>query len=631
MCGIAGMIKRTPGSFGADTARQVGQCILHRGPDSGDQWNDEHALLVHQRLKIIDLSDLAKQPMHSTDGRYVIIFNGEIYNYLDLKKILLAEGFQFRSHSDTEVLLNLYISRREKMLGVLNGIFSFAIWDKAEQKLFAARDHFGIKPFYYHFDNERFTWASEIKALFASGVDARLREDKLNEQLVFGYIAGQHTIYDKVYRLLPGHYIELAVADMRLHMRCYFDNAPSDTLSNLSESQAAELVYDKLHTAVKRQMVSDVPVGFMCSGGIDSSAITALSSKISSDINSYCIKIPSEGFDESYYGRLVGEYCHTHHHELLSSPEDTPMLLKTMVWLHDEPLRHPNSLPIFQVCRLAKERVTVLLSGEGSDEIFAGYSTYTMIGQIMQWNRTMPRGIMSLFTRLAQSAGKGAKALYCASAASPAEALMRINASYDPRLGRSLFPGMKADHSARMQIAEQSLTLAGGDPILSLLMMDQRIHLQSLLDRQDKMCMGASIEGRVPFLDIDLAQLANSLPSAHKVKGKNTKVVLRDALRNTLPEEIFNRPKYAFSLPIYNWMKKSPEFSDMLAGLQNGNLAKMGILDKQAYTGIWNKFKNGDQSKGDMIWNILNLEMAYQLFVSKELQPDLKQLPAYQA
>jgi asparagine synthase (glutamine-hydrolysing) len=629
MCGIAGILMRDPERRADVTvARRMADVLLHRGPDAGGTFGDGPVAFGHRRLRIIDLSDRAAQPMSTRDRRYTIAYNGEIYNYRELRRDLRARGVHFASESDTEVLLHLYAVHGAGMLSMLNGIFAFAVWDGADRRLFAARDHLGVKPLYYAVDRDRLVFASEIKALLAAGWPAALDEARVGEYLRFGSTAGESTLFRGVQRLPPGAWLEARPHREAPRVTRYFDvtarfAAPA--------GDAAPAVRTAIDTAVERQMVSDVPVGSMCSGGIDSSYVTALAARRHPAIDTFCIRIPDRRFDESAHGAEVARHCGTRHHELESRPEDIAALLPTIVWVHDEPLAHPNSVPIFQVSRLAREHVVVLLSGEGSDELFAGYATYRWIAALAEARRWVPRAALRLLAPVARRSRRRAagQLLDAALAADPGRTLLAMAAKTHEDVLPVLAPDVRVDDETRRDIAERSFRAAAADPVRAALLNDQQTHLLTLLDRQDKMCMGTSIESRVPFLDIDVVRLANALPTRSKIGLRDDKRALRESARGALPESIRTRPKWPFGLPLTSWFGRRTGLEAIIEELSEGELVGAGVLDRSALTRLVDDVRAGRSPHPDLLWVVANLEIWMRIFISRTLDPDRRQLPAY--
>ncbi len=376
MCGIVGIVHKDR-QRRVDESRLVGMrdLLVHRGPDDAGCHFDGHVGLGHRRLSIIDLSS-GHQPMTNEDGSLWIVFNGEIYNFQALRERLVAKGHQFKTKSDTEVILHLYEEEGPDCARSLNGIFAFAIWDARDQSLFLARDHMGVKPLYYAVTDEALVFASEIKSIVNSGyVEPRCRDEGAFEYFVFRHVSGERTLYRDVNCLLPAHTLVLKNGEVRIDQ--FWSHYPKPEEGPTSLVAAADELSALIQDAVGMQMVSDVPLGTFCSGGVDSSLVTAFAARLTEKrINTFSVGFHEPDYDETQYARLVSKQYGTIHHELKVSNEEFADLLPTMIWHNDAPLNFANSIQIYAISKLAKEFVTVVLTGEGADELFAGYPRY---------------------------------------------------------------------------------------------------------------------------------------------------------------------------------------------------------------------------------------------------------------
>lgn len=616
MCGITGIVNFNQQPT-VEQVKGMTDQLIHRGPDFGSVVPFDHCVLGHRRLKIIDLSDQANQPWQSDDGRYALVFNGEIYNYKVLKEKLIEKGVEFRTSSDTEVLLQALIRWDIDALEKLNGIFAFALWDAKQKRLLAARDPIGVKPLYFRKTDSGFSFASEIKALVYNGSQT-VAKNRIPEILQFGFVAGTNTLFNGVERLAPGQF--LTYHESRLHRENYFSNAPEGVLE-VSYQDAQEMVAEKLDEAIAMQMVSDVPVGTMCSGGVDSSYITARSAQVQPNTRAYCVKIPYDGYDETKFAKIAANAVGSPLSILEFNLEDAFDLLPTLIWLHDEPIRHPNSIPIFQISDLARKDVTVLLSGEGADEIFAGYGSYKAISRLQKLNK-IPRFLNPLLRLASKVTGKGRELVLAHGKKTFEEQLIYLRAFMKSEELQKLCPTEDLDISVRIQWMREALALCEGDFVNALLFYDQKTHLATLLDRQDKMCMGTSVESRVPFLDHELVMLANQLPSKYKLTDQ-TKKVFRDIAKSVLPEEIFNRPKYPFAVPILRFYLETQKGLDYLHNtLPTSFLFEQNILDTNQWNKLFKQFESGDEYYAEVVWNIINLDIWYRIFMDQSMKPD---------
>jgi asparagine synthase (glutamine-hydrolysing) len=610
MCAIAGIVMRDGGPADPGIAERMGAAMRHRGPDGGGVRARGRAALGHRRLKIIDLSDRAAQPMVSLDGRFTIVFNGEIYNYRDLRRQLASRGHRFQSDSDTEVLLGLYADFESRLLDHVEGIFAFAVWDERNQSLYAARDRMGVKPFYYAMDRDRLLFASEAKALFAGGWRAEVEASRVPEHLAFGYVAGESTLFQGVRRLEPGHWLRLA-ADGELEIRRYFSALRDGPQASLSFSEAARAVGDMLDAAVERQLVSDVPIGCTCSGGLDSSAITALVAARVDRLDTYCARIQVPGCDETSESRLVSSNAGTTHHEISCDTEDLVRSLAALTWMHDEPLKFRAALPTYLVARLARREVTVLFSGEGSDELFGGYGYYHGARLVDDLRRHCPRAVLRALRRFRPHAAAAALG------EDREELILRLRGIAEPDQLQALVPDIAPEWEERRERARKAIESADGDLLQAAMFYDQTTLLPSVLAHQDRMSMAASIETRVPFLDREVVSLANSLPSDFKLRNGKEKAVLRAALAETLPPPIVRRRKHAFDVPLSDWMRQ--ECSALTRDLADGVLVKAGLVSRSSVERLVPRLVSPRAPSGPhLLWNLLTLETWWSVFITRD-------------
>jgi len=408
MCGIAGFSQFDQERASQQTLIEMGNAIFHRGPDAGAEYLDDNIALCHRRLAIIDLSDAGVQPMHSFDQRYVIAFNGEIYNFLELRENLISEGYQFNTHTDTEVILALYAKYGSDCLSHLNGMFAFALWDKQNKTLFIARDRMGKKPLYYHFDGKNIYFASELKSLLKlPQIPREVSNEAVYDFFAYQYIPDPKTIFSNVYKLEPGHFITLDSSGLTKQQ--YWDISFAQVNTDSEEKIKDDLT--KLTKAcTKKRMISDVPLGAFLSGGVDSSGVVALMSEIAEESNSKPVTTCSIGFDDEKYNevkfaRSVAEQYKTDHHEF-TVHQNVKDDLEKIVSFFDEPFADPSLVPTYFVSELAKQQVTVAVAGDGGDEVFAGYEKYSVDHTENQLRNKFPAFIRkSLFPPLAKLAG----------------------------------------------------------------------------------------------------------------------------------------------------------------------------------------------------------------------------------
>jgi asparagine synthase (glutamine-hydrolysing) len=628
MCGIAGIVEFYDRSCGVGDLLKMVAIQHHRGPDGAAYYHHENVFLGHNRLRIIDLSDAAIQPMTNEDGTLWLVFNGEIYNFRELREELLRQGHRFKSRSDSEVLVHLYEEKGHSMVEDLNGIFAFALFDLKASTLFLARDHFGIKPLYFSHTAHRFVFASEIKALLAAGVEKKIDAEAFHETLIFTQVAGRRTLFQSVQRLLPGETLSLEIGSGRATRRRYWTPR---ILEETTTADAVERIHDCLVRAVRRQLVADVPVGTICSGGIDSSLISALASReMTGQVDTYVIEVEDPRFNEVRYANLVSAHIRSHHHILKTCPVHADSMLPLAIWLHDEPLCHGNSIPILQISLLAKDQVTVLLSGEGADEMYGGYGHQKSFRTIRRLRKIVPPSLVRLLEPQSWylHSWKLARALQRIGAPDLVDSMV-FSASWTSPAALSHWGlPIREAWSYRRELAAEALRLTQ-DPVLAHMLYDQQTFLQTLLDRQDKMSMGASIESRVPFLDIPLVEATNSMGMAIRHWDGINKWVLREIGRQYLPQEIFSRPKHAFGLPLAEWLRTSGLLAKRSRGLVSGHLVRAGLIPNATMKQVAELWEGGNNTVAGLVWTLVNLEIWWDLFIEGELPSHLDILPSH--
>jgi asparagine synthase (glutamine-hydrolysing) len=558
MCGIAGIVDSRNAPDAAAITAMIAT-MPYRGPDgTGHVCLQDHGVaLGHLRLSILDLSDAGRQPMQSVSGRFWLTYNGEIYNYLEIRKELQSLGWTFRSQSDTEVLLCAYEQWGAACLDRFMGMYAFAIWDRERRELFAARDRLGIKPLYYLETATGIVFASEIKALLAVGQPSGVDTSLIDAYMGFGYVPGPDSLHRGVRRLLPGH--TLTWRDNRTTVRSYWDlDFGQPTREGFDAS--VERTRSMLQDSVALHLRSDVPLGVFLSGGLDSSAVVALLSRgVSKGLNTFSVAFEfGPEFDETPYARTVASAFSTQHHEIRVSPKQFVDFVPSFIWHMDEPVTEAAAIPLYYVSKLAREQVTVCLSGEGSDELFGGYDFYSYNLMIERAQRLMGVG---MFAGLAGVTGKlhraGKLHKYLELAGEPLPTRYRGISSYEMGKKNALysdgFAAVSASGNERCGSFIESLFTRsrGWDPLSRMLYFDTKTWLvDDLLIKADRMSMATSIELRVPFLDHRLVEQAAAMPASHKIHRGQTKRVLKKALEGLLPDTIIRRRKMGFPTPL---------------------------------------------------------------------------------
>ncbi|HTM31102.1 MAG TPA: asparagine synthase (glutamine-hydrolyzing) [Vicinamibacterales bacterium] len=603
MCGIAGLVYRDPSrQCEESTVLAMRDVMPYRGPDDAGLYVSGPVGLGHRRLSIIDLGG-GHQPMANAASTHWIIFNGEIYNYRELRQDLLQRGHTFRTQSDTEVILALYAERGERCVEAMNGMFAFAIWDAAAGTLFLARDRMGVKPLYYAETSDAFVFGSEIKALFASGlVKAECRRDALAEYLVYRQVAGDQALFAGVRSLPPGCTMTLQAGEARV--RRYWSPLPDGIPADLSYEAAVTRLSELLDDAVRLRLISDVPVGTFCSGGVDSSLVTAIAARRKGEgVNTYSVGFDEPDFDESAYAEQVAAHCRTRHHRLTVGNVEFDELLPRMIWHNDEPLDFANSVQIFALSRLSKQEVTVVLTGEGSDELFAGYPRYR-IPDLSRSYRLVPRPVRRALTAV----GDHRFAKLDRYASTGAEDALLYNASYlRPELVAELAPSLPPASLASRRASLEATASLPLDTIGRVSLLDQQTFLIGILHRQDKMSMAASIESRVPFMDYRVVEFANRLPSRFKVRRGSGKAVVKDVARTLLPPEIVDRRKSGFGVPLARWFRSNEGLGARLNSLADS--AAADVFDGGVLQRLVREHRSGAADHSELLWTALNVAL----------------------
>jgi asparagine synthase (glutamine-hydrolysing) len=659
MCGIAGIVAVDPLHQDAPArATRMRDVITHRGPDEAGLHCDAHAALAHRRLSIVDLST-GQQPLSNEDGSIWVVFNGEIYNHADVRKELQAHGHTYRTKSDTETIVHAYEQWGEDCIHRFRGMFAFAIWDAPKRRLLLVRDRLGVKPLYWTRTGNTLLFGSEIKAILASGlVQPEPNTAVIPEVLSTRYTSGEDTLFRGIHKLLPGHLLVFEGGDIRT--RQYWDvptrdHRPAERLA-LQESrsplqdrsaslsspalpgmQAGEAhpvarFRELLEESVRLRLMSDVPLGMFLSGGIDSSAIAALMAKmIGRPLQTFSVAFKDRAFNELEYAREVARAIGADSHEIVIDDRDFFGALPKLVWHEDEPIAHPSSVPLYFVSALAREHVTVVLTGEGADELLAGYGKYPRVS----WNwragtvyeRMMPDALRAsiargVIPRLPRTLARYAKRSFLAMDRSPESMFFDNFASI--RLADQqelLAPALRA---AATGAAAYGASLDyfdkpnGASTLLDrLLYADIKTYLVELLMKQDQMSMAASIESRVPFLDHKLVEYAATLPDEWKLSGWTTKRVLRESMKGVLPESILNRPKMGFPVPFAAWTR-GPWNATVRDVLLDRRSRERGIIDPKAVDRLLRHHAEGRTDGGDRLWSLLNLELWHRTFIDQE-------------
>ena len=567
MCGIAGFIQTPSIGLNQTDLVNMGDAILHRGPDASATYMNEQVGLVHRRLSIIDLSDAGTQPMYSDDNNLVIVFNGEIYNYLPLRQTLQDKGYPFRSHTDTEVILALYKEYGTDCLAHLNGMFAFAIWDKTEQSLFIARDRIGKKPLYYYHANGLFAFGSELKALLTLAQIPRvIREDAVYDFFAYQYIPDPKTIFTDMHKLPPGHH--MIIKDQHCDIQQYWDVSFAQQ-SDLDEAQATVYLRELLAQCTHSRMLADVDLGAFLSGGVDSGGVVAMMAQASeTPVKTCTIGFDDERFNETEFAKIVARQYHTEHHEF-SVHQDVAEHLEHIVSYFDEPFGDPSLVPTFFVSQLARQVVKVAIAGDGGDEVFAGYEKYSIDAIENSLREKFPKGLrQNLFPALAKICAKGqhtffrkGTTLLNSLALDPAMGFYLTNSQITDSQWQEL---VKPEFAARLgDYHPANITLDaydkadGPDHLAKILYTDLKTYLPGgILVKVDRMSMANSLEVRAPILDKTVIEFAATLPSKMKYNNGEKKYILKEAFKPLLPDDVLYRKKMGFSVPLATWFRE---------------------------------------------------------------------------
>jgi asparagine synthase (glutamine-hydrolysing) len=604
--------------------------LAHRGPDDSGFYLDEHAALGHRRLSIIDLAG-GHQPMSNPDGSAWIVFNGEIFNHAALRAPLKAAGCRYRTNSDTETILHAWDRHGPGCLDLLRGMFAFALWDTRTRRLFCARDRLGIKPFYYYWDGSLFAFASEIKGLLEHpAIAARLNEAVLAEYFSFGYVSDERTLFQGILKLMPGHYLALDLNEPErpsLAVERYWDVPAPAAAERRPDADWIAECRRRLEETVRMRLMSDVPLGMFLSGGVDSSAIAALMKRmVSGPLKTFSVGYRETEYSELDYARQFAGAIGSDHHEVTVGMDEFFDELPKLIWHEDEPLVWPSSVSLYCVSRLAARQVKVVLTGEGSDEIFGGYARY---GYYLAMQRWLP------FYRLLPGAARRA-IRDCVASTSLLPAALRRKLQHTPLGAGDSLEGLYLDSfysalgagdlgalcSAPVEAASAYVNFrrywdgAQGRSLLGrMLHTDQKTYLVELLMKQDQMSMACSIESRVPFLDHPLVEFAARVPDHLKISGGVSKRILKDAVKDLLPAAIVRRKKMGFPTPLNRWLLED-RAAPLYALLRDSNGLLAAYTDRPRLDELIAQHQRRVHDATDRLWRLLNFQIWGDLFLT---------------
>jgi asparagine synthase (glutamine-hydrolysing) len=631
MCGIAGIYNfKDSKEVDQTLLRRMADVMQHRGPDADGIYVNGNIGLGHRRLSIIDLSEAGRQPMFSDDKQLAIVFNGEIYNFLDYRTELQKRGHRFHSRTDTEVILYLYREYGEECLQYLRGMFAFAIWDTQQQQVFLAVDRLGKKPLYYYCDDQRFVFGSELKCLVEDPtIPKEINYEALYDYLLYLYIPAPKTIYKNIYKLPPAHYMVCSREGV-LTIKEYWDLSFAYVEEGKDETYFREKLVEKLQEATQIRLISDVPLGAFLSGGIDSSAVVAMMSKVmNTPVVTTSIGFQEKEFDELKFARIVSQKYQTDHFERIVKT-DALSIIDKIVWHFDEPFADSSAVPTYYVSKLSREKVTVALAGDAGDENFAGYEKYsidvmenTIRGYVPDFLKKwliapfakvypkwdwLPRYLRGKFflTNLTFSHARGffrtntfltqeeQNALF-------SEDLKQLVGDYDP-----------------FSIIEHFYNRADtDDPLSKVQYVDIKNYLPGdILVKVDRMSMANSLEVRAPMLDHVFMEFVATIPSRLKLQGQEKKYILKKALAPYLPSEILYRPKHGFEVPLDRWFRN--ELKDIMQEtVLSPQAFQRGFFNPERLTTMWQQHQSRQRNFGTNLWTLLMFELWYQRFMER--------------
>lgn len=639
MCGICGI-----NWSDKELIERMSSVLEHRGPDWSGNYVNDSISLGHRRLRIIDLSHKGNQPMCNEDETIWIVYNGEVYNYMDIRRELENKGHRFRSDTDTEVIIHAYEEYKEKCLDYFNGDFAFAIYDSLKNRLLLARDRLGIKPLYYFLKDGQLIFASEIKAILeCEEVKREVDMETFNRFIAFRYNAGKATLFKGITKLMPGTYMKFDLRDGKLLIKKYWEINCS-SISGENEGILLKRFLTLFEDSVEKRLISDVPLGVFLSGGIDSSSVVAMMSNINrrsgndAEIKTFSVGFGYEESDELDYARKVSEFFGTKHEEFVINSEMVKLLPK-IVWHLDEPMGDPALIPLYILSKKSKNNATVILTGDGSDEIFAGYEHYKFItiSKKFSW---IPRAVrkniskfsieaipLYIFDRIfkySSSIGKkGAERAVnvVSSAEEPLNAYFEFVSLFNAADRKELYTDGAVDKVTDFsfqQVYSEYFKRCNNNLLNQLLYLETKTTLpENFLMKNDKICMANAVEARVPFLDHRLVEFSFTLPPKLKLNLLNEKYILKKSMMQYLPKEIVDRKKQRFYVPVDMWLMK--ELKPVVEELVSAeNIKRQGYFN---YDYIKKLFKNYDKSKlfyGRQLWNILTFQLWHKIYIEGE-------------
>ena len=609
MCGILGKIDFNKKIDKQDFIKSL-DSLIHRGPDNTNILELSHAIFGHQRLSVLDLSKDGNQPMLSNDGRYSIIYNGELYNFKSLRQEISTKNNEWNSNSDTEVILKAYQKWGINCLDKFEGMFAFVIWDSYKKQIFGARDRIGVKPFYYYNKNKSFTFASRPSSIIKinKNLKNQYNFETIKIYLHSGYVPAPYSIYDEVFQLKPGHYLIWDQNDLKINEWWSSNNIyENEKFNSLGQNEIIDELNELLLASVKKRLVSDVPVGVFLSGGLDSSLIAAMASKLSdSKIRTYSIGFKDKKYDESYYSSMVAKHVKSNHKMKILNPEDLLDLLDDFESKFDEPFSDSASFPMLAISKFARNDVKVVLSGDGSDELFGGYHYYTLIKKLdlilnlpygarkilKYFLKIMPNHKLNLLAECITKNNIIEIFSFMRSVSKDFHSFSKIdtkNSFYE--LFLESFKKMPRNETSQKYASRLDLIHTLGDGYM------QKVDLST---------MSFSLEAREPYLDRNIVEFSLQLPFKFKIYNNISKYILKKVALNYLPKEVVNRTKQGFEVPISKWLK-GPLKNWALERIENKSLYDKLPLEINDIRKLFNVHQNGYRNVTPYLWNVIIL------------------------
>ncbi|MDT7540278.1 MAG: hypothetical protein QOE33_182 [Acidobacteriota bacterium] len=626
MCGIAGFVNTRdapPARERADVLERMLSVITHRGPDDQGTLVADHVALGMRRLSIIDLAG-GHQPISNEDDSVTIVFNGEIYNFKELHAELEARGHRFRTHSDTEAIVHAYEEYGAACVEHLRGMFAFAIWDARKKELFLARDRVGKKPLYYALTPRgTLVFGSELKSLLEhTEIEREINPQAVDAYLTFGYVPDPLCILRGVNKLPPGHHLTYANGSLALKQYWDFEFAHDDGAKTRRAEDYLEELRALLDESVRIRLIADVPLGAFLSGGIDSSAVVGLMARHTDrPVKTFSIGFNEDSYDELKYARVTARHFNTEHHEFVVTP-DIVQLIDELAWHFDEPFADPSALPTYMVSKLAREHVTVALSGDGGDELFAGYTRYLVEQQRTSFER-VPRVVREgLMRPLSQRLPHGAWGRnYLHNVSLDAVDRFLDSVSVFTRLTkRALYTHafaaqLRDDESTGATFRSLAARVQTDEPLDALLYLDSKTYLPGdILTKVDRMSMAVSLEARAPLLDHKLIEFVARIPAHLKLRGGETKHIFKRAISDFVPAEILHRPKQGFGVPIQQWINAQLR-EQMRDTLTDHRARSRGYVDPAYVAQLLSEHERGRRDHAAPLWSLFMLELWHRIFI----------------